>query len=329
MFYFDPMNSLVFPVIDSTLSAAHLGAWITDRFHLPDVRCSLIKTTMNHSYLVRTHEEQYILRVYNQRYRRPAQVQQELSFLSSLKGKVNVSLPVPDTEGTLLHELQAPEGTRCAVLFSFAEGRKQRYLTPELNYSIGAEVGRLHLWTQNKSIDRTQYDISRLVEWAYQEAVKYIPAEPEEMQWFKGRAAVLSELFDRHPLRTGVVHLDIWYDNMTIGDDGRITLIDFDNCGNGWLILDIGYYLMQLYHTEPDKSAYEQKKTSFIEGYRSVTPVSDQELELVPYAGLAIWLYYLGLQAERFDYFANFFLSENYAKMYIGMVRGWMKYNKC
>lgn len=84
---------------------------------------------------------------------------------------------------------------------------------------------------------------------------------------------------------------------------------------------------LQLFYIEQDKAAYEQKKNAFLDGYRSVLNVPDEELELIPYAGLAIWIYYLGVQAERFDYFANVFLTDNYVKMYIGKVMDWMKYN--
>jgi Ser/Thr protein kinase RdoA (MazF antagonist) len=211
-------------------------------------------------------------------------------------------------------------------LFSFAKGKKQRYINDAFNFKIGEQIGHLHFATQNKAIKRTQYSTQTLVGWAYQETAKYISDELEEMKMIKNAETILLYKFSNPILRTGIVHLDIWYDNMNIQDNGTVTLFDFDNIGNGWLILDIGYYCMQMYYIETDKTEYEKKKAAFIEGYRSITPVSDQELELIPYAGLAIWIYYLGVQAQRFDNFANIFLSENYVKMYIGRVKDWLKY---
>jgi Ser/Thr protein kinase RdoA (MazF antagonist) len=114
---------------------------------------------------------------------------------------------------------------------------------------------------------------------------------------------------------------------MSITDEGRITLFDFDNCGNGWPVLDVGYFCMQLFFTQPDREEYEKKRSSFLNGYRQVTPIPEPELPLIPYAGLAIWLYYLGVQAERFDNFSNIFFTENYLKMYIGKVREWLAYH--
>lgn len=321
------MEPNAFPVIDSTLSPNHLVAWITEKYGFKIVFCRLLKTNMNHSYRVVADNEHYILRVYNQKHRNIQQVAEEVNLLNKLKDTVHVSYPILGTTDKFIYEINAPEGNRCAVLFSFAKGNKIRHLTTELNYNIGIESGKLHLSTQNASIDRTNYSIEKLVDWAHQQLSLYISETLEEMKTIKTCVTVLSEAFSRFPLRSGVVHLDIWYDNMSIQEDGIVTLFDFDNCGNGWLVLDIGYYCMQLFYTEPDGAEYEKKKAAFIEGYRSITPVSDEELELIPYVGLAIWIYYLGVQAQRFDNFANIFLSENYIRMMIARVKGWLKYH--
>ncbi|MES2702279.1 MAG: phosphotransferase [Bacteroidota bacterium] len=319
------MNSIVFPVIDSTLSPRHLEIWIAEQYGFNNVTCSLLKTNMNHSYLVTTNDEKYILRIYNHKHRSALQVSEEVGLLNNIKNTVNVSYPISNSKGLFVQEINAPEGARYAVLYSFAKGKKRRHLTTEFNYNIGVEIGRLHVATHNKFIERIQYSNQTLVQWAYKETAKYISEELEEMKFIQNSEAVLANIFSKFPLRAGVVHLDIWYDNMNIQDNGTVTLFDFDNCGNGWLILDIGYYLMQIFYTEPDKATYEKNKLALIDGYRSVIPVSDQELELIPYAGLAIWIYYLGVQAQRFDNFANIFLSENYIKMMISRVKGWLK----
>jgi Ser/Thr protein kinase RdoA (MazF antagonist) len=320
------MENKPFPVIDSTLSPEYLADWIAEKYGFKNVSCRLLKTNMNHSYRVTADNEEYILRVYNYKHRNIQQVAEEVKLLNKLKDTVSVSSPIAYATKEFIHEINAPEGSRCVVLFSFAEGKKLRHLTTELNFKIGTEVGKFHLSTKNTSIGRVDYSVETLITRAYQQIAAYISEELEEMRFIKNSATVLSEVFSKFPLASGVVHLDIWYDNMNIREDGTVTLFDFDNCGNGWMILDIGYYCMQLFYTEPDGAEYEKKRAAFIDGYRSITPVPDEELELIPYAGLAIWIYYLGVQAERFDNFANIFLSENYIKMMISRVKGWLKY---
>ena len=321
------MNNSVFAVIDSTLSPEHLAIWVAQQYNFRSATVSLLKTNMNHSYLVKANDEQYILRVYNHQHRNVLQVSEEVNLLNELKDDISVSYPIANVKGVFVEEIHAPEGNRCVVLFSFAKGKKLRFYTSEFHYKAGIETGRLHMATENKTLERTDYSITTLVQWAYRETAKYISEDLEEMKLVKNSEAVLSAAFNKSLLKKGIVHLDIWYDNMNIQEDGTVTFFDFDNCGNGPLILDIGYYCMQLFFIEQDKAVYEQKKAAFIDGYRSVTGVSAGELELIPYAGVAIWIYYLGLQAQRFDNFANVFLSENYVKMYIGRATDWLKYH--
>lgn len=316
-----------FTVIQSTLSPIHLAKWVATHYGFTNVRCSVLKTHMNHSYRVTADGTDYVLRVYDHTHRDTRQVREETHLLSAIKHLVGVSYPIADVRGKLVAMIEAPEGTRHVVLFSFAQGRKVRNLPAQLHAHIGQEVGHLHASMLQRSINRFDYTTEYLVDWAYEQLIHFFSSELAEMKFIKACSPVLSKVFDNPALRRGIVHLDIWYDNFNITDEGAVTFFDFDNCGNGWLALDIGYYCMQLFYTEPDTNLYEEKKNAFISGYRSILTVSDEELELIPYAGLAIWIHYLGLHAQRFDNFANIFLSENFLKMMIGRVKGWLAYH--
>ncbi len=52
---------------------------------------------------------------------------------------------------------------------------------------------------------------------------------------------------------------------------------------------------------------------------------SDEELKLIPEAGASIFVFYLGVQAQRFDW-SNIFLTENYLKMFVGRIKNWLDY---
>lgn len=124
----------------------------------------------------------------------------------------------------------------------------------------------------------------------------------------------------------GIVHLDIWYDNLSVNNENDLTIFDFDNCGNGLLILDLAYFCKQLFFIEQDKNQYESKVKSFLEGYRESRELLDEDLELIPEAGASIFIYYLGIQAQRFDW-SNIFLTENYLKMFVGRIMDWCNYH--
>ena len=124
-------------------------------------------------------------------------------------------------------------------------------------------------------------------------------------------------------IRQGIVHLDIWFDNLNITDGNKVTIFDFDFCGNGWLCMDIAYYILQLHNIEKyDINEYQPKIDSFIEGYESVTTISLEEKRLIPILGVSLYFFYLGIQCERYDNWSNSFLSENYLKRFInGLVK--------
>lgn len=318
-----------FPVLQSTLSPSHLAHWIATQYGWDQVRCQVLKTTMNHTYRVQAAEQKAVLRVYAHAHRSELEISEELRVLQLLhEAGLAVSYPIATSDGRLVQLLPAPEGPRAAVLFSFAEGAKLRFLSPELSRQIGVLMGKFHQIGSGRSLRRISYTSQVLVDRAIQALQDRFPESIAELEYMRACTVPIAGMFDaRTALQQGIVHLDLWYDNMSIDAQGQICLFDFDNLGNGPLVLDLGYYCMQLFFIEADKADYERKKAAFLEGYQSVMAVSDAELQWIPYAGLAIWLHYLGLQAERFDYSGNLFVSANYIKMYLGRAKEWLAYN--
>jgi Ser/Thr protein kinase RdoA (MazF antagonist) len=235
-----------------------------------------------------------------------------------------------DRTGAFVQELAAPEGTRYAVLFSFAEGGKVRFLTPTACVTIGSLMGRLHQLTAGQPLARLTYTPEVLLTQAYAAAQTFFAEELPEMQYLRETSSQLARTFaEAGPAvaPTGAVHLDIWYDNMAITPQDEITLFDFDFCGNGPAVLDVAYFCKQLFHIETDPQQYEAKVAHFLNGYARVRDLSAEERQLLPAAGAAVWLFYLGEQVRRFDW-SNIFLSVNYLKMYTGKMQAWLAYHE-
>lgn len=324
---------LPFPVIDSTISAAHLGLFLQEEYGFDEgATCRIFRTGINHTYMVSTQEIRYVFRVYSYQWRTETEIAEELRLLNLLRENgVAVSFPIADKNQRYIQSIPAPEGLRYGVLFSFAEGGKIRNLDEHNCRAIGTVMAEMHQATLNLELERMDYTIPELALLPYQYAQKHYAESLEEMQFVKNAGRYLDDFFkqaETSQLRKGVVHLDLWYDNMNITDDRAITLFDFDFCGNGWLLLDVAYFVVQLFNTEPDKTLYEAKRAAFYEEYEAITPLSGEEKRLIPYAGLAIWVFYLGVQSRRFDNWSNIFLTENYLKHFIGLIHTWLDYNK-
>lgn len=322
------------PVLSSIVDPEYLAQFVADLYNLEgNISCNVLKTGINHNYLLQVSPiEKFVLRVYSKNWKTEIEIEEELNLLLELKEKgILVSYPILDTSQNYIQKINAPEGERFAVLFTYAEGEFIRQPSKETCYQLGVTMAKLHQITVNKNIRRKTYNAQTLVQWAYEQAQTRFATSPDEMKYYQRATDKITSEFEQanaQNLRKGVVHIDLWYENMKIKNDTEFTLFDFDNCGNGWLFLDISYSLMSIYRNEVQKDNFIPKRTSFYQGYESIIPISDEEKRLVPYGALAIWLHYNGVHVQRFDDFANHFLSEEFLKYWIFAIKQWMEFNE-
>lgn len=105
---------------------------------------------------------------------------------------------------------------------------------------------------------------------------------------------------------------------MHFNGENEITIFDFDFCGNGWLSFDISYFLFQLYNTNQNDADYQVKKENFFKGYEAVTGITDEEKRILPFACLAVMIFYISMQCDRYDTWSNIFLNEDHLKRFVG-----------
>ena len=314
-----------FPVVCSTLSATHLAPFLQQQYRLgAGVTCRLLRAAINHAYLVTDGMHKYVFRVYSLNWRSETEIAEELKLLKLLmENEIPVSYALPDAQGNYIQQIPAPEGMRLGVLFSYAKGEKTLNFSETLHYKLGVIMARMHQVTQNLEIQRVQYDHRVLLIDSFELIKQYISVDTEEMQFMQHAQRYLLRQYlnaPSHLLRKGVVHLDIWFDNMNIHNNSAVTIFDFDFCGNGWLVHDLAYYIMQLYNTEREPEVYELKLDHFLKGYESVTPIPEVEKQLIPVASISLYFFYLGVQCQRFENWTNTFLNETYLKRYINVV---------
>lgn len=317
-----------FPVTNSNLSAFHLGLFLKEKYALgAEARCQLIRAGINDTYLVTDGHNKYVFRVYSLDWRSRTEIAEEIRLLNQLRdNSISVSYALPDKENNFIQILNAPEGDRFAVLFTYAYGEKLHSVAADVHFRIGELMARLHQVTCNQTLDRVHYTAEIILIESLKKLERFLPENTDEMQFMRSTQQYLLQEFaeaDNPAIRKGIVHLDIWYDNLNITSDNGLTIFDFDFCGNGWLCFDISYYVLQLHSIEKyEEQNYQPKIESFIKGYESVTKISDEEKALIPMLGLSLYFFYLGVQCQRYDNWSNSFLSENYLKRFInGLVK--------
>ena len=312
-----------FPVTSSILSASHIGVLVAKKYGLVgDVSCTLLKTGINHSYLIEQVAVKFIFRLYTLNWRSDLEINEEIRLLNMLKEN-GVSFPLMDVDDSYIQYLEAPEGIRQGVLFSFAEGDKQLNFSADLHLKVGEKMAKIHQATLNLQLERVTYTPKIVLKDSFLNLQKFLTADSDESIWMvSAQQYLLDEInkADVTQLRSGAVHLDIWFDNMNITKDGQITIFDFDFCGNGWLCYDIAYYILQLHSTEKDISQRDLKVEYFLRGYESVTKITDEERRILPILGVSLYFFYLGIQCQRYDNWSNVFLNETYLKRFINLL---------
>lgn len=317
-----------FPVTSSILSARDVGLFLQEKYVFREsTRCQIIKAGINDTYLVTDGLDKFVFRVYSFNWRTLKEIEEEIDLLKKLKENgISISYPLPDKENNFIQRLNAPEGIRFAVLFSYAKGQKLHLVSPALHYKIGLLMARFHKFTQGQTIARIDYTPELILVESLEKIAEFLPEETEEMSFMRSIQKHLLEEFenaDTSQIRQGIIHLDIWFDNLNVTDRNKVTIFDFDFCGNGWLCLDVAYYIMQLHNVEKyELKDYQPKVAAFLNGYESIIPISTEEKRLLPILGVSLYFFYLGVQCQRYDNWSNSFLSENYLKRFInGLVK--------
>jgi len=87
----------------------------------------------------------------------------------------------------------------------------------------------------------------------------------------------------------GLIHADFNFDNILIRD-GRVMVIDFDDCGAGWHLFDLATISILFLGTERS----DMVQRAVIDGYRQERPLTDETLRLMPLFYLLRAFTYLG-----------------------------------
>lgn len=320
------------PAISTVISPDFLAQLVGKEYNLQSpISCKVLKTGVNHTYLIESGEQKFVFRLYCFEWKTQKEIEEELRLLNFLDTQgIPVSIPVQNSNQGYLIQIPAFEGERFGVLFSFADGKIVRNPDVGLCEELGLLLAKLHSAGKGFSIQRKEYNPDSLIHWAWSQTLSHFSNDFQELDYFerayeKMKSELESQAFGK--LQHGVIHLDVWYENFKISESDEIQLFDFDNVGKGNLFLDVGYALMTLFKNEPDKEKYLLKQVAFLNGYRKLLPFSEEEMKMMPYGGLAIWLYYTGIHVQRYNDFANLFLSEEFLKFWIHTVDQWMKFN--
>lgn len=250
-----------------------------------DAKVRLINVSENATYLVDGKGHRSVLRIHRAGYHSRAAIDQELDWARALSvaGVVLTPSPIPGLNGALVQQAwvdELPE-PRFMVMFEFIPGRN-----PDTNddlvarfAELGAIAARTHVhsrgWPISMSLHRLIWDTDAVfgagATWGNWRDGPNITADVQEI--LERTEEVLCQrlsAFGKGQDRYGLIHADMRLANLLI-DHETTRLIDFDDCGLGWFMYDFaaGISFME------DHPIVPALRTAWVQGYRSVQPLSD------------------------------------------------------
>lgn len=231
----------------------------------------------NSNFLLHTDKAPYILTLYEKRVD-PADLPFFLGLMQHLADRgLSCPLPVARRDGGLLGELAG----RPAALISFLKGMWLRKPAAEHCRQVGEALARMHLAGEDFAITRK----NALSVSGWRPLWDKSEARADEVEaGLKSEIAAELDFLERHwpaNLPAGVIHADLFPDNVFFLGDKLSGLIDFYFACNDFLAYDLSVCL-NAWCFEKDWSYNITKGMALIEGYQSVRPLSSAEAEALP-----------------------------------------------
>ncbi len=231
----------------------------------------------NSNYLLHTTKDKFILTLYEKR----VDVKDLPFFITLMEhlSKVGISspLPVAAQDGTVLQELM---GRPCA-LFSFLDGTFSSFPNSKKCKALGAILAELHVKADGIAVQRTNAlgpDSWRPIFDSIGKGANILGSG-----MYAAIAKRLDQILTSWPsnLPQGIIHADLFPNNVLFTDDKVTGLIDFYFACNDIFAYDIGICLNS-WCFDADGSFNITKSWALIQGYQSVRPMSDEEKKAIP-----------------------------------------------
>ena len=324
--------SAIFPASYSTLSPLALAPMISERYGIPDLKCGLILRGVGDTYLAESATDRHILRAYRSSHRSLPQIKAEIELLLALKkADVSVAYPIADLTGKHIQALEAAEGIRHVVLFTYAPGQPVTRLNEAQLRTLGHQMARFHEVSSTITLSdkRWNFDLETTLFGPIEMLRHAFREDPEGYAWVQQAARkaekALNEL-GASGFATGYCHFDFLPKNFHFEGDS-ITFFDFDFLGYGWLVNDImtfwQHFTVDVHFGRIKQDEADEAYAIFLEAYREVRPLSAAELKAVPWLSLGLWLFYMGFHTTHDQFYP--FVQPAHLKLRINLMRQLME----
>ena len=192
--------------------------------------------------------------------------------LSSLG--VNCPKPLKNKNGKFLVNIQ----NKTACIVSFLKGKDKKNLTPRNCYEVGSLIAQIHMYTKKMKLSRVNsMGIKKLKPLINK--IKFKSREFNNLEKFL--RINLRDINKKWPkkLPNGIIHGDLFIDNIFFKNDKLSGIIDFYFAANDYFMYEIAICVNALCFDQTNSKFYLNKKKvkSLIKGYEKIKKLSSKE----------------------------------------------------
>lgn len=300
-----------FPIRKSFLCDETLVHSIEAAHGLSGLHCQLITASMRDVYLVASYEKRYVLSIYRCNQRTPAEILAEWKFVDFLyTNGIPVAPAIPNKNGELLMNFDAPEGMRHGVLAPFVNGKHLRQ-RPNIGAvrTYGRIVAQIHALADTMPFDlaRPTNDWETLIHQSILAFDSVITVDQEDKAYLHQAAATLHLKMAKLPREKpfyGMIHGDVIRANAQVSDDGQVTVLDFDLCGLGWRAYDVASYLLVVKGL-PNQ---DESERAFLDGYQEIRSLTKFEQDKIPLFEAVRAIFDIGVKSANVYHWGSAYL---------------------
>ena len=228
----------------------------------------------NTNYLLISKNKKFILTIFEKRV-----LKNEIPFFMKLMDKLNYSKincpkPLRTINGNYLIKLK----NKTACIVSFLEGKDKEKLNPKNCFEIGKIIARMHLVTKKMKIFRkNSMGIKNLD--PLLKSIKFKSNKSNNLKKFLVNNFKNIKKNWPKKLPNGIIHGDLFIDNIFFKKNKLSGIIDFYFAGNDFYMYEIAICINALCF-DKKKSKFEinkQKIKNLIKGYESIKKISLKE----------------------------------------------------
>ena len=249
---------------------------INSKFRIDEIKSfqGIKKGVENTNYLLKTKKEKFILTIFEKRVS-----YKEIPFFMKLmddlnQSKISCPKPLKDKNGNYLIKLK--NKTACVV--TFLKGKDKQTLNINNCYQVGKVISQMHSITKKLNLSRKNSmgikNLNPLLK-----SIKFKSKKNSNLEKFLMQN--LSNIKKNWPskLPNGIIHGDLFIDNIFFNKDKLSGVIDFYFAANDFFMYEIAICINALCFDKKNNKfkINKQKVKNLIKGYESVRKITIKE----------------------------------------------------